>query len=184
MRQFFGFAFSLLFVFAGCVQVPAPSSSTSLEAISDLSLTKRCSNTKYGFSVSYPAAWQANDGSVLPACSVFDSGPIEIPRNSEIPFDLAIVIMAQRMPFEATVTSTQFERVLSSRAMEIAGRDAVRVEVEATGEGLANRGMRSLRYEIDLGGGRTLIASTHDANSAYSNNQDVLSRMVQTLSFP
>jgi hypothetical protein len=53
----------------------------------------------------------------------------------------------------------------SVQRITVAGRQAMRVESEATGEGLADRGMRSLRYVIDLGGGRSLIASTHDAAS-------------------
>jgi hypothetical protein len=147
-------------------------------------LSQRCTNTQSGFSVSYPAGWSTNDASVLPICSAFDSAPFEVPPQSEMPFDIAIVIGAQDVPFAADVTSNQFERVLSSEKTTIAGRKAVRVEAEATGEGLADRGMRSLRYVLDLGEGRTLVATTNDAGPSYTQEKEILSRMMETISIP
>ena len=184
MKLHFTLASMLLAFLAGCSQAPTPRPSATPAASTGGDQTKRCSNTTYGFSVSYPEAWRTNDGSVLPACSAFDPHPLVIPRDSEIPFELAVVFMAQQVPFQPTATSSQFERVLSSERLKVAGRNSLKVEVEATGEGLADRGMRSVRYEIDLGKGRTLVAVTHDANEAYVRNREILSRMVQTLSFP
>lgn len=174
----------LLAVVGACSQpVPAPQQPAPEREQPAIALTQRCRNTQDGFSVSYPAGWKTNDGSVLPACSVFDPAPIELPRESEIPFELAIVIGAEDAPFEPQVRSSQFERVLSSERLKIAGKDAVRVEAEATGEGLADRGMRSLRYVLDLGNGRTLVATTSDTGS-YAEEKEILARMVETLSFP
>lgn len=174
----------LLLVVVACSQ-PAPVSQQPAPQPEQpaIALTQRCTNTQAGFSISYPAGWKTNDGSVLPACSVFDPAPIQLPRESEIPFELAVVISAQDAPFEPEVKSSQFERVLSSEPLKIAGKDAVRAEVEATGEGLADRGMRSLRYVIDLGNGRTLVAVTSDTGS-YAQEKEILAQMVETLSFP
>lgn len=158
--------------------VPAPASPSGVE------LTQRCSNARYRFSVSYPAGWSTNDGSVLPACSVFHPAPIEIPRESELPFELAVVIGVEETAFDPAVRSSQWERVISSQRSVIGGRNAVRVESEATGEGLAERGMRSVRYVLDLGDGRTLVATTNATSDAYARNQEVLARMVATISVP
>lgn len=162
---------------AVCLVVP-------LTACSTTGLTQRCTNPQTGISVSYPAAWFTNDGDVMPACSAFDSRPVELPRESEIPFDIAVTLNVDATPFDPDVASTQWERILSAEATTIAGRRAMRIEAEATGEGLADRGMRSLRYVIDLADGRTLVASTHDAGGRYEEKKNVMTRMVQTITLP
>lgn len=180
MRRFLLSLVSLLL--AACSHsLPAPEPQRQESAVS---LTHRCKNMHAGFSVSYPAGWKVNDGSVLPACSVFDPDRIELPRESEIPFDLSVVISAQEQPFDPAPQSSLFERVLSVQSLKVAGRDATRVEVEATGEGLADRGMRSLRYVVDFGRGRTLVATTNDAGDTYEQDKEALARMMQSLTFP
>lgn len=179
--------FALVCVLAVACAAPDPRPSTPAPAPSSpmtVALTQRCANERHGFSVSYPAGWSTNDGSVLPACSVFHPAPVELPRESEIPFELAVVIGVENAAFDPAVRSSQWERVISSQRLKIADRDAVRVESEATGEGLAERGMRSVRYVVDLGNGRTLTATTNDTDDAYARNQDVLARMVATISVP
>lgn len=147
-------------------------------------LSQRCTNSQDGFSVSYPAGWHTNSGEVIAECSAFDRQPIDVPRGSEMPFDIAVVIDAGEVPFETTAGPSRWERILSTERMTVAGRQAVRAEVEATGEGLADRGMRSLRYVVDLGGGRSIIATTHDTDPSYERDKEILARMMQTLSVP
>jgi hypothetical protein len=143
-------------------------------------LSQRCTNAQFGISVAYPEGWHTNDGSVT-ACTVFHPAPIELPRNSEIPFELAVVLRVEKEPVDQLTRSSQWERVLSSTQTTIGGRKAFRVEVEATGEGLADRGLRSLRYVVDLGGGRSLVATTHAVNESYEQNKEVLRRMVESV---
>jgi hypothetical protein len=144
-------------------------------------LSQRCTNTRYGISISYPAGWQTNDGSLLPACSAFDPTPIDIPRDSEIPFDIAVVLDVEQVPLEQFTRSSSFQRVLAATPMTIAGRNASRVEVEADGDRLADRGLRTLRYVIDLGAGRTLIASTHATDGSYEQKKEILGRMMESV---
>lgn len=153
---------------------PAPSAANAPAALS-----QRCTNTKYGISVAYPAGWHTNDGSVIPACSVFDPAPIEVPPQSEIPFGLAVILGLETGPVDQLTQSSQWERVLSSAPLTVNGRAVTRVEVEATGEGLADRGLRTTRYVIDLGGGRSLVASTHAVDDGYEQNKQVLQKMVE-----
>ena len=161
-----------------CVALAVSACSTSTTG-----LTQRCTNPQSGVSVSYPEGWFTNDD-VMPPCSVFDPRPVELPRDSEIPFDISVTLSVQEHPFESDVRSTQWERILSRQETTIGGRRALRIEAEATGEGLADRGMRSLRYVIDLGNGRTLIASTHDAGGDYEGKKEIVAQMVQTISVP
>jgi hypothetical protein len=143
-------------------------------------LSQRCTNERYGFTVAYPAGWHTNTGEVIPACSAFDPEPVQVPAQSEMPFDIAAVFSVQEMPFDRA-GDPQFERVLSSERVTVAGRSAVRAEVESTGEGLADRGLRTLRYTIDLGGGRSLVATTNRTDASYDANREILARMVESL---
>ena len=141
---------------------------------------QRCTNDRYGFTVTYPAGWHTNSGEVIPACSAFDPEPVQIPAQSEMPFGIAVVISAQDVAFDRA-PEPQFERVLASERVTIAGRPAMRLEVESTGEGLADRGLRTTRYAIDLGGGRSLIATTNATDGSYEANKAVLAQMLDSL---
>jgi hypothetical protein len=159
----------------------APKPAVPQPAAQPLALSQRCTNDPQGFTVSYPAGWHTNSGEVIPACSAFDPEPVQVPAQSEMPFDIAIVIGMQHVPFVRVGGDPQFERVLSSERLTVAGRQALRAEVEATGEGLADRGMRTLRYTIDLGGGRSLIASTNRTDASYERDKEILARMLETI---
>lgn len=137
-------------------------------------LSQRCTNAEDGFSIAYPEGWRTH------GCKAFHPEPFEVPRDSELPFEIAIVVDVEQVPLEQLTRTSQFERVLSATELTIGGRKAVRVEVEATGEGLADRGMRTLRYVVDLGEGRVLIASTHDRGSSHAANREILGRMIET----
>jgi hypothetical protein len=162
-------------------QSSAPKPSASQPAAQPLALSQRCTNEPQGFTVSYPAGWHTNGGDVIPACSAFDPEPVQVPAQSEMPFDIAIVIGVQQVPFDRAGSDPQFERVLSSERLTIAGRPASRAEVEATGEGLADRGLRTLRYAVDLGGGRSLVASTNRTDASYERDKAILARMLDTI---
>lgn len=146
-------------------------------------LRQRCTHPSHGFSVSFPDGWHDNSGAIVPPCTAFDPEPIEIPPASEIPFDIAVVIDVDEVAFERiTPPDPAREKILSRERLEVDGREAWRVEAESTGEGLAPPGMRSLRYVVDLGDGRSLIAATHRTDAGeYRRNQDVLEQMVQSL---
>lgn len=145
-------------------------------------LAQRCTNSSKGFSVSYQAGWTTNRGEVVPACTAFDPDAFEIPRDSEMPFDIAVVIDVEDVPYERITEPSRAERIISNEQVTIDGRDARRVEVESTGEGLASPGMRSLRYVVDLGNGRSLVATTHDVEGTdYHRNQEILGRMMASL---
>ena len=173
-------SFELMYALLVSARCSTPAVPPAREAVPALS--QRCTNPQTGVSIAYPEGWFTNSGDVMPSCSVFDARPIALPRESEIPFDIAVTVVVDRKTFNGTVTSSQFERVLAAEEMTIAGRRAVRIQSEATGEGLADRGTRSLRYEIDLGSGRTLVATTYDAGGNLEEKKEILSRMVQTIS--
>jgi hypothetical protein len=161
---------------------PAAETVTQRSDGDGIMLSQRCTNSVDGFSVSYPEGWHTNRGEVLTECSVFDPQPVEVPHASELPFQIAVVIRVERVAVDSLISPTPWEEIHSSQKLSIEGREAWRVESRSTGEGLADRGMRTTRYVVLLGEGRTLIAATHDVNGAeYPRNQEILGRMVETL---
>lgn len=161
------------------------SPSESEEKAQAQGLTERCTNPESEFSVSYPAGWHTNPGDVLPPCTAFDPEPVEIPPQSEIPFEISIVVDVREVSPGELTRPSEFEEILSMEPLVIHDHDAWRVEAESTGEGLAPPGMRSFRYAIDLGDGRSLVAVTHQSNEAeYERDKEILGRMVESLELP
>lgn len=187
VRSLIGITAILMMSCAAPAPDPAPATTTQAAPAARpepaTSLSQRCTNAQYRLSIAYPAGWHTNDGSVVPACSAFGAEPVQVPRDSEMPFEIPIVLAVQEVKVEDVTRSSQWERVLSSAPVTVGGRQGVRVEVEASGEGLAEKGMRSVRYAVALGGGRTLLATTHDRAGSYERNQEILGRMMESITF-
>lgn len=148
-------------------------------------LGERCTNPEHGFSVSYPAGWHTNSGDVIAPCTAFDPDPVEIPPQSEMPFEISIVFDVEEVPLGEVTRPSEFEDILFSERLTGGSRDVMLVETESTGQGLAPPGMRSLRFAIDMGDDRTLVATTHDSNEAeYERDKEILRRMVNSLDLP
>lgn len=148
-------------------------------------LTQRCTNPEHDFSVSYPAGWHTNSGAVIAPCTAFDPEPVEVPPQSEMPFEISIVFEVAEVPFGELTHPSEFEEILFSERLTGGKRDAMLVEAESTGEGLAPPGMRTLRYAIDLGDGKTLVATTHNSNETeYERDKEILKEMVKSLELP
>jgi hypothetical protein len=142
---------------------------------------QRCTFEPAGIAVEYPADWQTNDGSVMPACSLFDPQPIDVPWASELPADIAVAIHLQDVAFERA-TGTFGLRVISSEERRVAGRPAVQRLVEQTGDGLLDAGIRTYQYLIDWGDGRTLSAHSHDVGAPdFATKRRVLDEMMARL---
>jgi hypothetical protein len=145
---------------------------------------RQCTNPEHGFSVSYPDDWHSNSGEVIAECSAFDPEEFEIPPDSEMPFEIAIVIGIEPVQFEELTVPSRWERIHLTERVAVDGRRGRRVEAEATGEGLASAGLRSTRYVVDLGEGRSLVATTHQTGPDYRRNQEILARMMESITVP
>ena len=144
-----------------------------------------CVNPDDGYQVGYPVDWHTNSANGLPPCSVFDPDPIDLEPGTEVPFSIAVVIRVEDVAFEVVSNpDPQHDRVIQRDGpLVIAGRNAVLLETEATGEdGLRPEGLLSYRYVVDLNG-RSLVAVTYDAgDNPYDHKKQVLDRMIDTLS--
>jgi hypothetical protein len=143
---------------------------------------QRCVHGPGGYDVAYPAGWHTNDGSVMPACSLFDPEPVFVPEGSEIPEDIAVGLHVEAVPFDSIVGSEYGMRLLSQESLELGGQRAVRRLYEHTGEGLYNSGLRTWQYVVDRGDGTTLIATSHDAGSpSFDEKRRVLDELMVAL---
>lgn len=166
---------------------PAAATDTAIAAATDTAaLGASCTNREAGIRVSYPEGWRTNTGDGLPACSAFDPVDVSMPEASEIPESIAIIITHQPVAFERV---TDFEadfttEVRARRDTTVLGRRAIVAELEATGEGLYDRGHRTYSYFVDLDEG-TLIGTTHRVDAAgrpsYEERRGILDAMMQRL---
>ncbi len=147
-------------------------------------LAQSCTNREDGYGIQFPQGWSTNEGEVVPPCRYFHPQAFEVPEATEV-FDLAITVRVDDVPF-TRVTSEEDslgERVLSREETTVAGHQAVRVEVQSTGDALLPEGVHSYRYHVDVDGG-TLTATTHDVGDVgYEGNKDIVDQMMETLEF-
>jgi hypothetical protein len=145
--------------------------------------SQECLNREEGYSVSYPEGWRVNTGGVLGDCSVFDPEPVRIPRDSEIPTDLAIVIGFQPVPISTLAGDMRGRREISRETTTVDGRAAIRMDSESTGEGLHDAGLRSYEYFVDLGDS-TMVAATHDSGPLpFARKRLILDAMMASFDF-
>jgi hypothetical protein len=182
-RPAFFLAVLIVAAAAACERRPTPAATRPVEP-SSAPEWQRCTNPEHGFSVSFPDDWQTNSGEVMPECSAFDPEAIEIPPASEIPFEIAIVIGVEPVQYEELTAPSRWERIHTTERVQVDGRRGRRIEAEATGEGLASAGLRSTRFVVDLGEGRSLIATTHQTGPDYRRDQEILARMMETITIP
>ena len=142
--------------------------------------TATCTNEASGYRVSYPEDWHVNDGGVAEPCSYFHPEPFEVPEATEF-LDVAVLVSREPVPLDVVTGEDPTRTVLDSEETEIAGNPAVRMEVEATGEGLLDRGTRSYQVVVGLDG-ESLILSTFDVGDLdYERNKQAVDELADSL---
>lgn len=145
--------------------------------------SKECVNADVGYAIRYPDDWHENTGEIVRPCSLFDPEPIDVPRNSELPIEIAVMIAFEPVSFTTLTGDELGRRVLSRERTTVAGRQAMKIQVESTGEGLYDRGIRSYQYFVDLGD-TTMIATTYDAGRIpFERKRTILDAMLKTIRF-
>ncbi|MEX2572309.1 MAG: hypothetical protein WD737_13505 [Gemmatimonadota bacterium] len=143
----------------------------------------QCLNREEGFAVQYPADWHVNTGDVMEPCSLFDPEPITVPRDSEVPIEIAIMIDFEGVPFATVTGDVLGRREIARESITVDGREGVRIESATTGEGLHPPGIGSYQYFVDLGD-TTMIATTYDAGGVtFGRKRQVLDEMMASFDF-
>lgn len=128
--------------------------------------------------VRYPDEWHVNEGDGF-ACSAFDPDPVQLRPATEYPADLAVVVRVEPVSFER---ASQPDAVVieDEHRTEVDGRRAVRLEVISTGEGLRPSGERSVRWLVDAGPERSIVAHTSQVEgNDFETSKRVLDEMVR-----
>lgn len=145
--------------------------------------TTACVNRVEGYVVQYPAGWHVNNGDILSPCAAFDPDPVEIPRASELPLEIAIVIDFEPVSFATLTGEVLGRRDLVRQVTMVDGREGVRIESETTGEGLHERGIRMYQYFVNLGD-TTMVAATYDAGPLpFERKRRILDAMMTAFEF-
>jgi hypothetical protein len=160
---------------------PADAVSPAHDGGPTTSATSECVNAADGYSVRYPAAWHVNGSPPFAPCSFFDPEPLELPVDSEVPLEIAVAISVQPIDFATATGETLGRRDLAREPITLAGRKALRIEGETTGEGLHDRGILSYQYFVDFDD-RTLIATTYGAGPLpFERKREALDAMMRSL---
>jgi hypothetical protein len=145
-----------------------------------------CSNERAGYAIGYPADWYTAtlDGEF--ECSFFDPEPFEIIPESEFPVTALQAFPAgeEERKFEDVMTEytdPMFERELAREETTVAGFPAVRIESEATGQGLYDEGTKTVAYVVDRDGAPFVVRA--QAPPGTELQEDVLEQAVGTIRF-
>lgn len=161
----------------------APVTDAQTAADPAMEQSSACINREEGFTVRYPDGWHVHPASLAGGCALFDPDPIEIPRGSEFPLDFAIHIDIESVPVETLTGEMMGRRTLSQEQTTVAGREAVRILGEETGEGLHDRGIRSYRYVVDLEE-TVFIGSTYSVGKLpFDRKRRILDDMMASIDF-
>jgi hypothetical protein len=151
----------------------------------------QCTNDEFGFTVSYPGDWWANEEVVpedpalspIPACTYFGEQPVELRPNAGVSDEVAIIVGLADEPLGDYQPPYE---VVESREATVDGRRATVEEgvwTEDTVFFAADD--RSYGYSIHLPSGETLRVSTSSTATlgAYEDHKQILDRMMETLEF-
>jgi hypothetical protein len=176
-------ALTLLLACEGDTDQASPAGETqwSHEAGEAVGALTACTNDTWDFTISYPEGWNTNSGDVMPVCSLFDPGAIEVPVASELPIEIAVRVQREPVEFRDVTGDIHGSRTIRSEAARVAGFPAIRRELESTGDGLLDAGIRSYGYVIDLDGQVLIIATYASGAEPYERKKRVVDAMVATL---
>lgn len=132
-----------------------------------------------GFSISYPADWQA-----VSDCGQFGPAPLEEPAPATDERTGVVMAFVDAVPFEEVSQPTEGDTAREETT--IAGHPAVRVEGEQSGIGLYPEGTSYVRWLVDLSevrGDATLFVDAYDLGYDIEFDQavEVLDDMVRTV---
>ena len=139
----------------------------------------RCRNDALGYSIAYPTGWHHD-----PQCAFFDPRPFTVPQNSDF-YGTALEVQVAQDSWENVVrglTDARFWRTVSRRDLRVGGNRTALLEVEATGEGLYERGYTVYAYVVDAGARPPVVVqATHRPGVSWGDRRRVADRAVRSL---
>lgn len=157
---------------------PAADDTTTLD------LGDPCDNPQDGYRISYPDAWNTNDGEVTAPCRVFDVEVPQIEPDTVLPLASSVLITVEDRGFDemrALIDDDPATEVHDVVEAEIDGREALRVDGVATGETYLADGVEVHRTYVAFGE-RTLVAHSNDLGEPdLDRRRDLIAEMLASL---
>lgn len=161
--------------------MPPPATGDTPRAAESLVLDQQCSVTSEGVTVSYPAGWHTGRDPDVGACRVFDDQPVDlevgIGGGPLGPVQVAVLDDS----LQRTTMAAPTQRELSRTDTMMAGRPAVVVDWEATGEGAGPAGLQSHRVFVGLGDRTLMLAAYAVDDHDFDSTSTIVDRMAESL---
>ncbi|MBD0338749.1 MAG: hypothetical protein ICV67_05620 [Thermoleophilia bacterium] len=137
-------------------------------------LGAECTSEEGGYAVSYPEDWHEE------GCTFFDAEPFEVPEGTEF-FDVAVLVSREPVPLDVLAGDDRTREILDLEETQIAGRNAVRLEAETTGEGLLDRGVRFYLVGVEVDDDAVILSTYALGALDFEGNKEVVDRMAESL---
>jgi len=145
-----------------------------------------CTNSRRGYSISYPSGWYTTHLRASQACEYFDPRPFEIIPGTEFPPTALFAAQTDESAdsYVEQLTDPMFFDTLRREETTVSGRAAILVETVATGEGESEPGERTYGYVIDREGRAFVVLATGlPGDERYEDFKAVADEAVQTVLF-
>jgi hypothetical protein len=146
-----------------------------------------CVNDAEGYAISYPSSWHTATLAPEDECAFFDPEPFQIVEGSEFP---VTALEAHRLDGASSLgvaleqlTDSAFERSISIHVYGEGQLSGMKIETEATGEGLLDRGTRTYQYLLSSDTGVFVVKTTELPGRDYEDAKLVVDEAVGTLKF-
>jgi hypothetical protein len=186
----------LLLALAACGSVPEPETagtpsgpsieSTPTETEIGIDWTE-CVNDVEGYAISYPSAWYTASVAPESECAFFDPEPFEIVAGREFP---VTALEAHRFEGASSLgaaleqlTDPTFERTIAVDVYGEGELSGMKIETEATGAGLLDKGTRTYQFILNWKNGVFDVKTTELPGRDYGNAKLVVDEAVRTLQF-
>lgn len=129
----------------------------------------------------YPAEWHTGTGAI--GCRFFDPEPFSVPANTDFG-GTALEVFPQDVPYDdalASLIDTRFFRTEVREQVMFGGRTAFRLELVATGQGLADSGTRTYAYLFRGDGGPSVLVQTTAQPGERIRHRDAVDHAARTL---
>lgn len=163
---------------------PTPSRDGSDRGTDHPALGDSCVNEVDGYRLAYPDGWDTNSGEVTAPCQVFDLSTPELQPDTHAPLDAAVLVTVEDRALDEV--RAQIERDPATDVndvvdIELAGREALRVDGTATGEAYLDAGVEVHRSYVAFDE-RTLTASANSLGEPdLDQRREIIAQMLTTL---
>ncbi len=169
------------------IQNPIPASDSQSATIIS-SYVKLCSNSTYGFQVSYPKDWFTTYNTDDQKCAYFAPYSFSVPASTDVQFTPIFISVIKPEDWAGTLSYYQnpndFQNVLSTQNLEINGRSVQKIKATATGRGSTTKGFSKVTFLIsDSRGSIVMTYAQQDAKEDISASEKVLEDMARSLSY-